>query len=137
MHRRFLFLIFFCSMTPQCLVPTRADESINVAATILVAAHDAAPESRAAAHFVADGQGDQEEINAAIRSLPASGGVVQLTEGTFDIRRIPGKLGGILIRAQSCRSCRAWHGDKADSGTGTGNQCDSNHWARCWPCDDS
>ncbi|MFN0051656.1 MAG: hypothetical protein ACKV0T_05665 [Planctomycetales bacterium] len=67
------------------------------AATILVAAHDAAPSSRAAARFVGDGTGDQEEINAAIRALPESGGTVQLSEGTFDIRRIAGKLGGVLI----------------------------------------
>ncbi|MCF6287049.1 MAG: right-handed parallel beta-helix repeat-containing protein [Candidatus Hydrogenedentes bacterium] len=67
------------------------------AATLVVAAADAAPASKASADYVADGEGDQEEINAAIRALPAVGGTVQLTEGTFDIRRVKDALGGILI----------------------------------------
>jgi len=74
-----------------------ADTSGNASATIIVAAHDASEAARASAHLTADGEGDQEEINAAIRMLPESGGHVQLTEGTFDIRRVPGKLGGVLI----------------------------------------
>lgn len=65
--------------------------------TVVVAAHDAAELSKAAANYVADGDGDQEEINAAIRALPEAGGTVQLTEGTFDIRRVEGALGGVLI----------------------------------------
>lgn len=65
--------------------------------TIVVAAHNAADASKAAADYVADGEGDQEEINAAIRALPEAGGTVQLTEGTFDIRRVEGALGGVLI----------------------------------------
>lgn len=67
------------------------------AVTVTVAAHDAAEASKARAEFVCDGQGDQDEINAAIRALPAAGGTVQLSEGTFDIRRIEGELGGVLI----------------------------------------
>lgn len=66
-------------------------------ATLLVAAHDASERAKLSADFLCDGAGDQEEINAAIRALPPAGGVVQLTEGTFDIRKVPGKLGGILI----------------------------------------
>lgn len=65
--------------------------------TLVVAAHNAAEKSKAAADYVADGEGDQEEINAAIRALPEAGGTVQLTEGTFDIRRVEGALGGVLI----------------------------------------
>lgn len=67
------------------------------AATRVVAAHDAAETSKSAADYVADGEGDQEEINAAIAALPEAGGTVQLTEGTFDIRRVEGALGGVLI----------------------------------------
>lgn len=66
-------------------------------ATLLVAAHDAAETSKAGADFVCDGEGDQDEINSAIAALPEAGGTVQLTEGTFDIRRVPEKLGGVLI----------------------------------------
>jgi len=66
-------------------------------ATLVVAAHDASPTAKAGAHYVADGEGDQVEINKAIRDLPEGGGTVQLTEGTFDIRREEGKLGGVLI----------------------------------------
>jgi hypothetical protein len=66
-------------------------------ATIIVAAHDSSAPTKATAQFVADGEGDQEQINAAIRALPAAGGTVQLMEGTYDIRREEGKLGGVLI----------------------------------------
>jgi hypothetical protein len=65
--------------------------------TLVVAAHNASEKSKATADYVADGDGDQEEINAAIRALPEGGGTVQLTEGTFDIRRVEGALGGVLI----------------------------------------
>lgn len=80
---RLLTLILFC-------LPAFAD-------TLVVAAHNASDKSKAAADYVADGEGDQEEINAAIRALPEAGGTVQLTEGTFDIRRVEGTLGGVLI----------------------------------------
>lgn len=66
-------------------------------ATVIVATRDSSAPAKAAAQFVADGEGDQEQINAAIRALPAAGGTVQLMEGTYDIRRVEGKLGGVLI----------------------------------------
>lgn len=46
---------------------------------------------------MAYGQGDQQEINAAIQALPPAGGTVLLMEGTFDIRKVEGKLGGVII----------------------------------------
>ena len=67
------------------------------AATVVVATRDSSDPAKAGAHFVADGQGDQQEINAAIRALPPVGGTVLLMEGTYDIRKVPGKLGGVLI----------------------------------------
>ncbi|MCL4693340.1 MAG: right-handed parallel beta-helix repeat-containing protein [Candidatus Hydrogenedentes bacterium] len=67
------------------------------AATIVVATHDSSVRSKSLADFVGDGNGDQEEINAAIRALPEPGGTVMLMEGTYDIRRVEGKLGGVLI----------------------------------------
>lgn len=66
-------------------------------AVLLVAAADASEAARTAAHFVCDGEGDQQEINAAVQALPAAGGIVQLTEGTFDIRKVEGALGGVII----------------------------------------
>ncbi len=67
------------------------------AATLVVATRDSTDRSKATADFVGDGLGDQEEINAAIRALPKSGGKVLLCEGTYDIRRVPGELGGVIV----------------------------------------
>jgi hypothetical protein len=53
--------------------------------------------SKSSSDLVADGKGDQEEINAAIRALPEAGGTVLLMEGTYDIRKVKGKLGGVII----------------------------------------
>jgi len=64
---------------------------------VIVATKDSSPTSKAQADFVGDGEGDQEEIYAAIQTLPPAGGTVQLMEGTYDIRKVPGKLGGIII----------------------------------------
>lgn len=47
--------------------------------------------------FVTDGVDDQAEINQAIAELPASGGKVLLTEGTFSINGVAGTYGGVLI----------------------------------------
>lgn len=66
-------------------------------ATVVVATGDSSQQSKGAADFLGDGDGDQEEINAAIESLPKAGGTVLLMEGTYDIRRTARKLGGILI----------------------------------------
>ncbi len=67
------------------------------AATSIVATHDSSEHAKAIAQFVCDGSGDQEEINAAVRSLPPAGGMVLLMEGTYDIRRVEGTLGGVII----------------------------------------
>lgn len=87
----FLALSIFCLAALPGLAESRDG------ATLVVAAWNAAEASKAAADFVCDGEGDQEEINAAIAALPEAGGVVQLSEGAFDIRRVEGKLGGVLI----------------------------------------
>jgi hypothetical protein len=54
-------------------------------ATVVVAASDASPWSKAGADFICDGTADHKEINAAIELLAAWGvaGTVELTEGTF------------------------------------------------------
>ena len=65
--------------------------------TMIVATQSSSEKSKAAADFVGDGMGDQEEIYAAIHALPASGGTVTLMEGMYDIRKVEGKLGGVII----------------------------------------
>jgi hypothetical protein len=67
------------------------------AVTLLVATGDSAEKSRAAANFLGTGEGDQTAINAAIRALPPAGGTVMLAEGTYDIRKVEGQLGGVII----------------------------------------
>ncbi len=75
----------------------QADDGAGTGATIVVATADSSERSKAAAQFVGDGVGDQEEINAAIRALPQVGGTVLLMEGTYDIRKVEGTLGGVII----------------------------------------
>ena len=65
--------------------------------TMIVATQSSSEKSKAAADFVGDGVGDQEEIYAAIHALPSSGGTVTLMEGTYDIRKVKDKLGGLII----------------------------------------
>lgn len=69
----------------------------SATATIVVATADSSPQSKAKADYVGDGKGDQEEINQAIQRLSETGGTVLLMEGTYDIRRVEGQLGGIII----------------------------------------
>lgn len=65
--------------------------------TMIVATQSSSEKSKAVADFLGDGVGDQEEIYAAIHALPSSGGTVTLMEGTYDIRKVEGKLGGLII----------------------------------------
>ncbi|MCL0078410.1 right-handed parallel beta-helix repeat-containing protein [Dehalococcoidia bacterium] len=71
------------------------DIPIGRTATIVVAAHNSSPQSKAQADFVADGVDDQVEIQAAIDALPAGGGKVVLMEGTFIITPDKPVRGGI------------------------------------------
>ncbi len=64
---------------------------------MIVATRNSSEKSRAAADFLGDGIGDQEEIYAAIQALPSSGGTVTLAEGVYDIRKVAGTLGGLVI----------------------------------------
>jgi hypothetical protein len=90
-------LVLLVSAGPTLAADDSEGQTTPITATAVVAAHDSAPRSRQAADFLCDGTGDQEQINAAIRSLPAAGGRVLLLEGTFDIRKVPETLGGVLI----------------------------------------
>ena len=64
---------------------------------MIVATQSSSEKSKETADFVGDGVGDQEEIYEAIHALPSSGGTVTLMEGTYDIRKVEGKLGGVII----------------------------------------
>jgi len=66
-------------------------------ATLSIAAKNSAPTSVEQADFQCSGSDDQDIINQAIRKLPEPGGTIMLMEGTYDIRKVPGKLGGIVI----------------------------------------
>ena len=55
------------------------------APTIVVAASDASELSKSKADSVCDGTANEVIIQAALNDLPASGGRVELTEGTFNI----------------------------------------------------
>lgn len=80
-----LVLVFVC------------DKAHSDCSHLVVAAVDSSEAARKYADFVADGNGDQEEIHAALKALPAAGGTIQLMAGTYDIRRVTGTLGGITI----------------------------------------
>lgn len=54
-------------------------------ATFAVAATNASANFKLSADYLCDGTADEVEINAAIAALPASGGIVLLSEGTFTI----------------------------------------------------
>lgn len=97
--------MFSSTCRPWCLLLVlsliRGAFSPNVAraesATVVVATKDSSDLAKAAARFVGDGEGDQDEINAAIKALPTAGGTALLMEGTYDIRAIEGTLGGVRI----------------------------------------
>src|SRR5690554_3352234 len=68
---------------PVPAIPTPAVPTVT-GPIIIVAASDSSAASKDGADYVCDGIDDQYEIQAAIDALPASGGTVQLTEGTFN-----------------------------------------------------
>jgi len=62
-----------------------AQPLVSRSATLVVAASNASPRSKLGADYVCDGTADEVEINAAIAALPAGGGKVVLSEGTFTL----------------------------------------------------
>jgi len=61
------------------------DIPVGRGATFVVAANDASAASKAQADYLCDGTADDVEIQAAIDALPAGGGTVKLSEGTFNV----------------------------------------------------
>lgn len=89
---RFIYIALFLVLVFAVHQPSQIQGK-----TMIVATQSSSEKSKAAADFVGDGMGDQEEISAAIHALPSSGGAVTLMEGTYDIRKVEGKLGGLII----------------------------------------
>ncbi len=91
-------VLMFSGFVSSVSVAEKSDAAADLkGATIIVAASDSSASAKARADFIGDGEGDQEQINAAVKALPEAGGTVLICAGTYDIRRIPGKLGGVLI----------------------------------------
>lgn len=63
----------------------RRDYSSALEFALVVAASDSSTKSKNGADYVCDGVADEVEINAAMNALPATGGRVELREGTFTI----------------------------------------------------
>lgn len=68
--------------TTYATVKARLDKA-HRGATFVVAASDAPIDSRQFADYVCDGAADDVQIQAAVDALPAAGGSVLLSEGTF------------------------------------------------------
>ena len=67
-------------------------------ATVTVAASNSVRSG--GAQYVCDGTSDEVEIQAAINALPTAGGVVQLLEGTYDIRNPITMRSNMWLRGQ-------------------------------------
>lgn len=67
--------------------------------TVFVAAANARAESKSGADYVCTGTNDEETIQAAINSIVSTGGVIQLSEGTFYFsnNRTSGAVSGIAL----------------------------------------
>lgn len=68
-------------------VPT--SQKTTRSATIVIAASDSSAKSKAQADYVCDGTNDEVEIQAAIETLPASGGCIQFLEGNYIAQGLP------------------------------------------------
>ena len=67
--------------------------------TVFVAASDASAKSKSGADYICTGTNDEETIQAAINSIVSTGGVIQLSEGTFYFsnNRTSGAVSGIAL----------------------------------------
>jgi len=69
-------------------------------ATLVVAASNASALAKAEADYVCDGVADNVQIQAAIDALPASGGKVLLSEGTFTIAAAISIANRLILQGQ-------------------------------------
>src|SRR5690606_29953555 len=73
-------------MTGNVVISTGGGEGGGVGVAVVVASSTASSDVKDSAAYVCDGTGDQSEINSAISDVQsAGGGVVQLTEGTYNL----------------------------------------------------
>lgn len=84
----FLILAFTLSVTAlylgdQVVPEATSSRDATQLPRIIVAANDSGAAARASADYICDGVDDQQEIQAALDALPATGGEVALTEGKF------------------------------------------------------
>jgi hypothetical protein len=94
---------------------------ITRAATLVIAAADAAPASKHQADYICTGIHDQEEIAIAIGALPSVGGTIRLTEGTFQFSAT------LDIATVYCPVGGPGAGGIAIKGAGYGTQIDYNN----------
>ncbi len=87
-----------CRFTTQGVDAGYAYAAVRTA-TYVVAANNASAQSKLEADYVCDGIADDVEIQAAIEALPAGGGDIRLSEGTFYIAStILWTKGGVYIK---------------------------------------
>jgi len=93
-----LLLLTSFSLYAQSIGPVGVRKTKGTA-TMLVAASDAPSDIKRIADYRCSGTDDHVQINEAIQALPASGGIVHLSVGDFDIGSVSGASNyyGILI----------------------------------------
>lgn len=118
------------------LTVTDLETPTGTGATFIVASSTANARSIAQADYVCDGTADEVQINAAIAALPALGGEIKLTEGTFTLANaaildITNGNGGIHISGVAPEATVVYNGNVGggnafEIGTGAG---DAIYWA--------
>ena len=94
---RLAAVLLACCLIPA-FAPASAAESATPA-TLTVAANDSTELSKNQADYVCDGVNDQAEIQAALAALP-EGGMVVLTEGTFNCAGVIAPAAGTTLSGQ-------------------------------------
>lgn len=60
-------------------------DGAKASGNIFIASTDATDSEKSIANYICDGVADEDEINMAIRTIPANGGKIQLSSGTFSL----------------------------------------------------
>jgi hypothetical protein len=75
-----------------------ATHNITRSATLVIAASDSSEKSKAQADYVCDGTADQVQLIEAMSELPANGGKIYLSEGTFNMSAPTTPLNNVHIQ---------------------------------------
>jgi parallel beta-helix repeat protein len=79
-------MIYFDTTTKQLLTYSNGKwQSDSKTASMIVAANDSSQSDKDGAQYVGTGTNDEAKINSAITALPASGGIVYLAPGTYNL----------------------------------------------------